>query len=51
MYVQVAHYRLGTGTAENLRERVEQGPVRVMQETRVSSSITRSTPAAASWAP
>lgn len=31
MYVQVASYKLGTGTAEDLRPRVEQGPVRVMR--------------------
>jgi hypothetical protein len=30
MYVQVAHYKLGTGTAEDLRPRVEEGPVKVM---------------------
>ena len=32
MYVQVAHYRLGTGSPEQLRERVEEGPVRTMRE-------------------
>ena len=32
MYVQVASYKLGTGTAEDLRPRVEQGPVRVMRD-------------------
>lgn len=32
MYVQVAHYRLGTGSPEQLRERVEVGPVRTMRE-------------------
>jgi hypothetical protein len=32
MYVQVAHYQLGSGTVEDLRSRVEEGPVRVMRE-------------------
>lgn len=32
MYVQVASYKLGAGTAEDLRPRVEQGPVRVMRD-------------------
>lgn len=32
MYVQVAHYRLGTGAVEELRARVEAGPVRQMRE-------------------
>jgi hypothetical protein len=32
MYVQVAHYKLGTGSAADLRARVEQGPVKVMTE-------------------
>ena len=32
MYVQVAHYRLGAGTAEDLRPRVEEGPVQVMRD-------------------
>jgi len=32
MYVQVAHYKLGTGSVEDLRSRVEQGPVKVMGE-------------------
>ncbi len=32
MYVQVANYRLGTGSPEQLRERVEEGPVRTMRE-------------------
>ena len=32
MYVQVAHYRLGTGAVEDLRSRVEEGPVKVMRE-------------------
>ena len=32
MYVQVAHYKLGTGTVEGLRPRVEEGPVQVMGE-------------------
>ena len=32
MYVQVAHYRLGTGSVEDLRSRVEEGPVKVMGE-------------------
>ena len=30
MYVQVAHYKLGTGTVEDLRSRVNEGPVQVM---------------------
>ncbi len=30
MYVQVAHYKLGSGTVEDLRSRVEEGPVKVM---------------------
>lgn len=30
MYVQVAHYTLGTGTVEDLRPRVEEGPVKAM---------------------
>ena len=30
MYVQVAHYKLGTGTVEDLRLRVEEGPLQVM---------------------
>lgn len=30
MYVQVAHYKLGTGTVEDLRSRVTEGPVKVM---------------------
>jgi hypothetical protein len=32
VYVQVAHYKLGHGSVEELRSRVEQGPVRVMTE-------------------
>jgi hypothetical protein len=32
MYVQVAHYKLGTGTTEDLRPRVEEGPVKVMRD-------------------
>jgi hypothetical protein len=32
MYVQVAHYKLGVGTVEDLRPRVEKGPVRVMRD-------------------
>jgi len=32
VYVQVAHYKLGTGLVEDLRSRVEQGPVKVMGE-------------------
>jgi hypothetical protein len=32
MYVQVAHYKLGAGTADDLRPRVEEGPVQVMRE-------------------
>ena len=32
MYVQVAHYELGSGSVEDLRSRVEEGPVRVMRE-------------------
>lgn len=32
MYVQVAQYKLGAGSAEDLRPRVEEGPVRVMSE-------------------
>lgn len=32
MYVQVAHYELGSGTVEDLRARVEEGPVRVMAD-------------------
>ena len=32
MYVQVAHYRQGTGSVEDLRSRVEEGPVKVMSE-------------------
>ena len=31
MYVQVAHYKLGSGTVEDLRPRVEAGPVEVMR--------------------
>ena len=30
MYVQVAHYKLGTGSVADLRSRVEQGPMKVM---------------------
>jgi hypothetical protein len=30
MFVQVAHYKLGTGTVEDLRPRVEEGPMQVM---------------------
>ena len=30
MYVQVAHYKLGTGAVDDLRLRVEKGPVQVM---------------------
>jgi hypothetical protein len=32
MYVQVAHYRLGTGAVEHLHSRVEEGPVKMMRE-------------------
>jgi hypothetical protein len=32
LYVQVAHYKLGSGTVEDLRSRVEEGPVEVMRE-------------------
>jgi hypothetical protein len=32
MYVQVAHYKLGIGTVEDLRPRVEEGPVKVMRD-------------------
>ncbi len=32
MYVQVARYKLGSGTVEGLRSRVEEGPVQVMRE-------------------
>jgi hypothetical protein len=32
MYVQVAHYRLGRGTVDELRARVERGPARTMRE-------------------
>ena len=32
MYVQVAHYALGAGSVEDLRSRVEEGPVTVMGE-------------------
>jgi hypothetical protein len=32
MYVQVAHYRLGRGTVDELRGRVERGPARTMRE-------------------
>ena len=32
MYVQVAHYRLGTGEIADLRSRVVEGPVKVMRE-------------------
>lgn len=32
MYVQVAHCKLGTGTAEDLRPRVEDGPVKVLRD-------------------
>ena len=32
MYVQVAHYKLGRGSAGELRSRVKQGPVKVMAE-------------------
>ncbi len=32
MYVQVARYKLGAGTADDLRPRVEEGPVQVMRE-------------------
>jgi hypothetical protein len=32
MYVQVAHYKLGTGSVADLRSRVEEGPVKVMTE-------------------
>lgn len=31
MYVQVAHYKLVSGTVEDLRPRVEAGPVEVMR--------------------
>jgi hypothetical protein len=31
LYVQVAHYELGSGTVEDLRSRVEEGPVEVMR--------------------
>ena len=31
MYVQVAHYKLGSGTVDDLRSRVEEGPVKVMR--------------------
>jgi heme-degrading monooxygenase HmoA len=32
MYVQVAHYRLATGSAEELADRVREGPLKVMPE-------------------
>jgi hypothetical protein len=32
MYLEVAHYKLGKGSVEELRARVEQGPVKVMAE-------------------
>lgn len=32
MYIQVAHYKLGSGTVEDLRPRVEAGPVKVMRD-------------------
>jgi heme-degrading monooxygenase HmoA len=32
MYVQVAHYRLGTGSAEELARRVADGPLKAMPE-------------------
>jgi hypothetical protein len=32
MYVQVAQYKLGKGTVEELRPRVEQGPVKAMAQ-------------------
>ena len=32
MYIQVAHYKLGTGTVEDLRTRVEEGPLKVMRD-------------------
>lgn len=32
MYVQVAHYRLGTGEITDLRSHVVEGPVKVMRE-------------------
>lgn len=31
MYVQVAHYKVGAGSVEDLRPRVEEGPVEVMR--------------------
>jgi hypothetical protein len=32
MYVQVAHYRLGTGSADELAGRVAEGPLKAMPE-------------------
>jgi hypothetical protein len=32
MYIQVAHYKLGTGSAEDLRPRAEEGPMKVMRD-------------------
>lgn len=32
MYVQVAHYKLGTGTVDDLRTRAADGPLKVMPE-------------------
>jgi hypothetical protein len=32
MYVEVAHYKLGRGSVEELRSRVEHGPVKLMAE-------------------
>jgi hypothetical protein len=32
MYVQVAHYKLGVGRAEDLRLRAEEGPMKVMRD-------------------
>jgi hypothetical protein len=32
MYVQVAHYRLGSGSAEELAGRAREGPLKVMPE-------------------
>ncbi len=34
MYIQVAHYRLGRGSAEELASRALEGPLKVMREVR-----------------
>ena len=41
MYVQVAHYRLGTGEVEDLRSRVVEGPVKVMRDLLAVSAALR----------